>query len=331
MICFFGKSGKYLLNGILAAALIAAFLFCPAEKAEAAYPDKPVTMIVAYSPGGGTDTVARVIAKYVEPYLGQRLIIENKPGAGGQIGFTALAQTRPDGYKIGFINIPTIFMVKMLRQGVPYSMADFTPIANIQLDPVILAVKADSPFKNLNDLVEYAKKNPGKVNIGGDGPQSNNQLQLVIAQKKLGVNLNFVSYSGSGPAVTALLGGQVDAAVPSGSSIAQHIQAGRVRALCVFSEEPYDLLPDVPTASQAAGVKIPAAGAAMRGIAAPKGMDPEQIKVLEDAFSKVMKDEGFLEKAKEMGLPLKYMDSATFTETLKASEEEIEQYIDLLK
>lgn len=295
------------------------------------YPEKPVVMIVAYSPGGGTDTAARVLAKYVQPYLGQRLVIQNKPGAGGQIGFTTLAQARPDGYKIGFINVPSIFMVKMLRDDVPYAMSDFEPIGNIQLDPVLIVVKEDSTYKTFADFLSAVKNDPGRLNVGGDGPQSNNQLQMVVAEKRLGMDINWVSYNGSGPALTALLGGQVDAAAPSASSATTHIKNGRLRALAVFSDEPYEFLPEVPTIKTASGVEVPSIGASLRGIAAPKGIDPTQKKVLVEAFSKVMQDPEFIKKSEEMGLPLKYMDADKFAGFLENAETETKEFIELLK
>ncbi|WP_417784253.1 Bug family tripartite tricarboxylate transporter substrate binding protein [Terasakiella pusilla] len=304
----------------------------PSFQAEAAdYPKKPVAMIVAYSPGGGTDTAARVIAKYVQPHLGQRLVIQNKPGAGGQIGFTSLATAKNDGYKIGFINVPSIFMVKMLRDNVPYEMSDFEAIANIQLDPVVLTVKADSPYKTFQDFLEAAKKNPGQVNVGGDGPQSNNQLQVVVAEDKLGMDVNFVPFNGSGPAITATLGDQVVASVPSASSATSHIENGRLRALAVFADKRYKYLPDVPTIAEATGVAVPGIGASMRGVAVPKGMDTETKKIIEDAFANVMKDPKFLDYADKMGLPLHYMNGAEFDAYLANATKSVEAYIPLLK
>lgn len=319
------------LNIFFALLITVGFIGTPAALQAADYPKKPVAMIVAYSPGGGTDTAARVIAKYVEPYLNQRLIIENKPGAGGQIGFTALSRAKTDGYKIGFINVPSIFMVKMLRNGVPYDMSDFKPIANIQLDPVVLAVNNDSPYQTMDEFIAAVKKAPGKINVGGDGPQSNNQLQVVVAEDKLGLDVNFVSYNGSGPAITALLGKQVQAAVPSASSVMPHVKSGAVRVLAVFNADRYAHLSDVPTIDEVTGVIVPPVGASMRGIAAPKGMSNEQIKVLEDAFAKAMQDPGFLKKAEDMGLPLKYMGSQDFSKVLADAENDIKQYINLLK
>lgn len=329
------KSSKPSLNPslLIVFGLLALALTGPIgpDKARADYPKKPVTMVVAYSPGGGTDTAARVVAKFVQPYLGQRLVIQNKPGAGGQIGFTALANARSDGYKIGFINIPSIFMVKMLRENIPYEMTDFEPIANIQMDPVVLAVKSDSPYKTLGDFITAARRAPGKINVGGDGPQSNNQLQMIVAEKKLNIDVNFVSYNGSGPAITSLLGGQVHAAVPSASSATNHIKNGRLRALTVFSSDTYPYLPEVPTVKAASGVDVPGIGASMRGIAAPKGISPQQKAYLEKAFQQVLRDKGFLERAEKMGLPLKYMDADEFSRFLKQAEEETKGYIDLLK
>jgi tripartite-type tricarboxylate transporter receptor subunit TctC len=316
----------------IAALAVACGIAAAAGQAGAAgYPEKPLSMIVAFAPGGGTDVAARVIAEYVKPHLGQSIAVENKPGAGGQIGFTALAKSRPDGYTIGFLNVPSILLIKMLRPDATYKMADFTPIANIQLDPVLLTVKPDSPFKTMKEFVDHAKQNPGKLNVAGDGPQTNNHLQAVIMEKQLGIKVNFVSYNGSGPAITALLGGQVDAAVPSLSPAVPHVEGGRMRALALFDTERFPGLSSVPTAQEAAGVAVPPIGASMRGIAVPAGVPADRVKTLEDAFAKLATDPKFVAKAKEMGVPIKYLDSKKFQEFLGSAEKELAGYVDLLK
>lgn len=295
------------------------------------YPKKPVSMIVAYSPGGGTDTAARVIAKYVEPYLKQRLVITNRPGAGGQIGFTALSKARNNGYTLGFINVPSILLIKSLRDNVAYKMSDFEPIANIQLDPVVIAVNADSPYKNLKDFLAAAKKNPGKLNVGGDGPQSNNQLQVLVAEDKLGMDVNFVSFSGSGPAITATLGGQVDASVPSATAATSLFEDGRIRILAVFAPKRYEYFPDVPTVFEATGKKVANIGVGLRGIVAPKGISKAQKQFLQDAFAKTLRDKEFLKYAKKTKLPLQYMNPQEFSDYLKEAEENVKKNIHLLK
>lgn len=295
------------------------------------YPSKPIVLIVPYSPGGGTDIAARVIAKFVEPYLGQPIVVENKAGAGGQVGWSAFAKAKPDGYTIGFVNSPAILLVKALRDNVPFKISDFVPIANIQLDPGVIVVHPDSPLKTMNDFIEYAKKNPGKLNLGGDGPQSNYHLQAVVMEKQLGIKTNFVSYSGSGPTVTAILGKQLDAAISSISSAAQHIEAKRLHALALIDRDKFASLPSIPLIKEAIGVDISPIGASMRGIAVPKGVSEDKIKVLEEAFAKLMKDPKFLEKTKEMGVPLKYMNGKQFSEALDRDEKELVDYVNLLK
>ena len=295
------------------------------------YPSKPIVLIVPYSPGGGTDVAARVIAKYVEPYLGQSIVVENKAGAGGQVGWSALAKAKPDGYTIGFVNSPSILLIKALREDVPFKVTDFVPIANIQIDPGVIVVHPDSPFKTMNDFIEFAKKNPGKLNLGGDGPQSNYHLQAVVMEKQLGIKTNFVSYSGSGPAVTAILGNQLDAAIISISSAAQHIEAKRMRALALTDREKFASLPSIPLIKEAVGVDVSPIGASMRGIAVPKGVPEDKIKVLEEAFVKLMKDPKFLEKGNEMGVPLRYMNGKQFTEALDRDDKELADYVGLLK
>lgn len=308
---------------------VMAFLVSPAFAQN--YPAKPIVLIVPFSPGGGADVAARVIANYVQPHLGQAIVVENKPGASGQIGWAALAKAQPDGYTLGLVSSPSILLVKMLRENVPFQMSDFTYIANIQLDPAVIVVSPDSPFKTMNDLVEYAKKNPGKLNLGGDGPQSNYHLQTVVIEKQLGIKVNFISYSGSGPVIPALLGKQIDAGIPSVSSAAPQIEAKRLRALALVDTEKFASLPDIPLIKEATGASISPIGASMRGVIAPKGVSADKIKVLEDAFGKLMKDPKFLDKAKEMGVPLKYLNAKQFSEALLQDEKELAGYIHLLK
>ncbi len=252
-------------------------------------------------------------------------------GAGGQIGFSALAKANADGYEIGFINVPSIQLVKQLRDNVPYEMSDFAPIANIQLDPVVVAVNADSPYQSLGELLEAAKADPGALNIGADGPQSNNQLQLIVAEDALDVDFNFIAFDGSGPAIKATMGGELAASLPSASAAGSHVDGGRLRVLGVFADERSPLFPDVPTVSEAIGTKVPSVGASLRGIAAPVDISAEHKARLEQAFADVMADPEFIAHAETAGLPLKYMDAAAFEAYLQEADAALGKYIDLMK
>ncbi|WP_302807301.1 Bug family tripartite tricarboxylate transporter substrate binding protein [Cloacibacillus porcorum] len=291
----------------------------------ASFPTKPVLAVVPFSPGGGNDIVIRLVAKYMTPALGQSLVVENKPGAGGQIGWTALAKARPDGYTIGATSQPSMVLVKVLRQNVPFDLNDFKYICNFQIDPLVWVVNKDSKFKKASDVVEYAKKNPGKLNVAGDGPQSNVQLQHLVNSKALKMESNFVSYSGSGPALTALMGNQVDLALTTLSSAVSHIEAGRIVPLVMFYDDKIDGV-DIKSSKEVFKMDIPSAGTAMRGVATPKNTKPEDIAVLEKAFEEVTKNPEFREQAKSLGLIIKFIGSKESGKLVEESKKIVEEY-----
>ena len=308
-------------------ALIASLVAVMPPMASAAdYPTKPVVAIVPFSPGGGNDILLRLVAKYITPSLGEALIVENKPGAGGQVGWTTLSKSKADGYTIGATSLPSMILVKSLRENVPFALDDFHYICNFQVDPIIWVVHEESPFKTASDVVEFAKANPKQLNVAGDGPQSNVQLQHLVAAKLLEISSNFVSYSGSGPALTALLGKQVDLAATTLSSAIPHIEGGRLRPLVLFYSANMDALPGVPTAEEAFGVKIPSIGMALRGVAAPKDVSPEQIAKLEQAFKAVAESPEFLEQAQSLGLSIHFMGSEESTALVTETAAHDEQY-----
>lgn len=300
-------------------------------QAQAAYPSKPVVAIVPFSPGGGNDILLRLLSKYANQNLGQTLVVENKPGAGGQIGWTALARAKADGYTIGATSLPSMIIIKTLRPETPFELKDFRYICNVQIDPIIWVVKTDSRFKTAKDFAEAASNPQKKINVAGDGPQSNVQLQHLAAAKALNLSTNFISYSGSGPTVTALLGGQVEIAATTLSSAMTYIEAGKLKPLVVFNDEPISVIPDVPTASACFGKPIPSVGMAVRGLAAPKDISAENLQKLESAFRKICESKSFLDEAKSMGIIVKFMG---FKETEAAVEEaakQVDAFKDLLK
>ena len=314
---------------LFALALFVGFLsVCPAAFA-ADYPTKPLTMIVAYSAGGGSDLAARTVAQYMEKYLGQAVVVENRSGAGGQIGFTALAKARPDGYTIGMLNVPAMNMLAFLRPGSPYKTSDLAPIGNVILDPVVLAVGANSEFDTMKDFIDYAKANPDKIILGVDGPQTNAQLQPLIMQDAAGIKVKYVFYNGAAPALTAAIGGHTYGTTPGASEAVSYVQNGQLKVLAVFADERYPDLPDVPTFKEATGLDI-ANVPSNRGFGVPASVPAEIRQKLEDTLRKVVEDPEFVAKAYEIGLPLHFETAAVFAEKMKVLEKEIEQYREIL-
>ena len=306
--------------------LVLSLFVMPFPAVAAQYPSKAVVAIIPFGPGGGNDILIRLVAKYISPELnGQALVAENKPGAGGQIGWTALAKARPDGYTIGATSLPSMILVKSLREKVPFELNDFQYICNFQVDPIIWVVNKDSDLKTARDVMEFARKNPKKLNVAGDGPQSNVQLQHLIASKFLKMETNFVSYSGSGPALTALLGKQVDYAVTTLSSAIPHIEGGRIIPLVVFYDKKLPGV-DISTSKEVFGMDIPSAGTALRGVAAPKKMNPKDVAILEKAFKKVAQNPEFLAQAKALGLTIEFIGNKESNELVEESVKIVEEY-----
>lgn len=323
------RSGKKLTVFLCAFTLAAVAAVFSAAPAQAKYPDKAVLVVVPFSPGGGNDILLRLVAKHINEPLGQAMTVENKPGAGGQVGWTTLAKARPDGYTIGATSLPSMILIKSLRGNVPFELSDFKYICNFQVDPIIWVAQKDSKFADAKAMVEYAKANPKKLNVAGDGPQSNIQLQHLVASKFLGMETNFVPYSGSGPALTALMGGKVDIAVSTLSAAVSHIEGGRIVPMAIFYTERMDPIKNTPTARELFGKEIPSIGMALRGVAAPKGVSDEQIAVLETAFEKVSQSKDFLEQAKGLGLSINFMGSKDSTKLVEDSAKLVEQYKNL--
>ena len=280
----------------------------------AAYPEKPVEVIVAMQAGGGTDVAARTLFKFAEKYFGQNFAIINKPGASGEIGWTAISQAKPDGYTIGFINPPAFLMVPIQRKGCKYTLADFDLIANVVMDPGVIGVLPNSKFKNLKELMEEAKKEPNSVSIAYTGPGTSEALLISRLEKQEGAELNKVPFDGSAPGMVALMGKHVDAVAMNVSECHTYLYDGNLRLLGVGSPERDPAVPDVPTYKENGYDYIQVA---LRGVAAPKGMPAEALKALEEAIEKAINDPEFKQKAAELQMPLHYMNSAEYTKFLQ--------------
>ncbi|TAK43774.1 MAG: tripartite tricarboxylate transporter substrate binding protein, partial [Betaproteobacteria bacterium] len=227
----------------LAAALLA---FAPLVPAQDPYPTKPVTMIVPFPPGGVADIVGRPLAAVMEKTLKQPVVVVNRTGAGGAVGMAAVARAAPDGYTIlmGLSSISVFPVSDRINGKTPaYEMKDFAPIALVTADPTVLVVRADGPYKSLKHFVEAAKSNPGKINYSSAGVYSTLHVAMEIFAHAAGIKLFHVPYQGGGPAVTALLGGQVEALASGPAAAIGQIKGGKMRALASWSDKRLALLP----------------------------------------------------------------------------------------
>lgn len=318
-------------NVLTASALGAMTVGGSAAVAQDSFPDKSVLAIVPFGAGGGNDILLRLLAKHAGEVMKQTLVIENKPGAGGQIGWTSLAKSRPDGYTIGATSLPSMVLIKAMRPNTPFELSDFTYICNIQIDPIVWVVNADSPYTSGKAFVEAAAKAKQALNVAGDGPQSNVQLQHLAATKAVDVKTNFVPFNGSNAALTALMGGKVEMAASTLSAAQNYLDNGKLKALLVFSDEPIAALSGVPTASAELGKEIEPVGMAIRGIAAPKDVPADRIAKLESICQQTVESSGFQTEAEKLGLMIQYMDSKKAESTIQTSQAAVESLKELMK
>lgn len=288
----------------------AAVILASVASAQAEYPERPISMIVAYSAGGGTDIAARTLAPFIEKHLGggASIVVLNRPGAGGEIGFTELAQAEPDGYTIGFINTPNILTIPIQREA-RYSLDSFAPIANVIDDPGAFSLLPTSEIKTFDDLIAYAQANPGKVTYGSTGLGSDDHLAALEFERMTGVELKHIPFPGNADVRTAVLGGHIMMASMNISETIADVHEGALHALGQMSNERWAGAPEVPTFKEQ-GYDV--VMGSMRGIAAPAGVPAEVIERLEVALKAAVDDPEFQEKAAQQHLALAYTASAGY-------------------
>lgn len=220
---------------------------CPGLALAQQWPARPVTVTVPYPPGGNTDFLARITTEFLTRKFGQSFIADNRAGAGGTIAAMSAARVAPDGYSLFFASITQISLAPFLYRIRYDPIKDFQPIANVGGNPLVLTVSASSPFRTMGDLVQYAKKNPGKLNVGHAGTGSLSHLSAVMFMNRAGIEGTLIPYRGGGDAVVALLGGQTDLYSANISEIMGQIESGKLRFLAVSSLQPIPQLTGVPT------------------------------------------------------------------------------------
>ncbi len=289
--------------------LLAAALLTLAATGAAAqgFPTRPVTLIVPWPPGGSTDIAMRALAEATQKHLGQPIVVENRPGAGGTLGAVALLKAPPDGYTLTQIPLG-VFRVPHL-QPTPYNpLADFTYVIGISGYTFGVVVRADAPWKTWGELIAYAKANPDKVTYGTPGANTSLHITMEDIAFTQGIRWTHVPYKGNAENMAALLGGHIDVAADS-TGWGPQVDAGKMRLLVTWGPNRTKRWPNVPTLKEL-GFGI--VSNSPYGIAGPKGMDPQVVKILHDAFKKGMEDPVHLQALEKLDQELVYMSSEDY-------------------
>ena len=264
----------------------AVILTCAAMTAHAEYPEKPIRFIVPYAAGGTTDLVARVVGEKVGAKLGKTVIIENKPGAGGNIGMDAVAKAAPDGYTIGMGAISTNALNPHVYKSMSFDpRKDFTAISMLGSSTIVLQVTPSMPVKNVAELIEYLKKNPGTT-YGTAGVGTSMHLAGVLFAQSTGTNITHVAYKGSAPAINDMLGGHLQMMFENLPASLSHIQGGKLRALAVAGKSRSPSLPNVPTIAES-GISDYAVEPWF-GVYGPAGMPANIVQTLNRAYTEAL-------------------------------------------
>ena len=299
---------------------IAAVLLGIATLAQAAFPDKPIKIIVGFPPGGPLDTHARLLLDQLQKHLGQPVIIDYKPGAGGSIGANEVIKSPADGYTLLMANTGTMVINPFVyTKNIYQTLRDFTPIARTAQQPLALVVNNDVPVKSFAEFVAYAKKNPGKVNYGSAGNGGISHLVPEMLQDATGIQMVHVPYKGTAPAFTDLLGGQVQFMAESIPQVSQYLKAGKVRALAMTGKERNSAIPDVPTMAESGVKDFEVVG--FYGVLAPAKLPADVTAKLTDAFRKTLANEEVRTRMVTQGADPAFLDSAQFAAFLKTETE----------
>ena len=293
-------------------AALAALAFTAAAfgaHAQSDYPSHTITMVVPFPPGGVADITGRPVAEAMGRYLKQTVVVENRAGAGGGVGMQYVSRAKPDGYTI-LMALSSISIIpeadKVLGRDPMYQLNQLVPIARFTADPTVLAVRADSPYKSVKDLVEAARKSPGSIPYGSSGNYGTMHVPMEMLAASADVKLLHVPYTGGGPAVVALLGGNVDALSTGPSTVIQHVKAGKVRVLATWGDKRLGAMPDVPTLIEAGFNTTFFQWAALF---APAGTPEAVLAKLREASRAAAADPRFVSAMATVETPIQYLDA----------------------
>jgi len=281
-------------------------------QAQTGWPSKPISMIVPFPPGGVADTVARPVAEALSRELGQQVIVENRAGAGGATGIGAASRAAADGYTL-LMSLSSISILpeadKVLARKGQFTLDQFKPIARFTADPTVLVVRADAPWNTLAEFVADLKSQPGRFNYGSSGNYGTMHVPMEMLKASAGISITHIPYTGAGPAVLALLGGQVDALSTGPASVLGHIKGGKLKALAHWGSKPLASLPDVPSLSS---VGQPVTFAQWSALFVPAGTPDAIVQQLRAAARKAAADPAVVQTIGRAGSPIEYLDAPEF-------------------
>ena len=280
--------------------------------AQTDFPNRPVTMVVPFPPGGVADITARPVAEAMGRILGQAVVVENKAGAGGGVGMQHVARAKPDGYTV-LLALSSISIIpeadKVLGRDPMFQLSQLVPIARFTADPTVLAVRADAPWKSAAELLDAAKKAPGSIPYGSSGNYGTMHVPMEMLNASAGTKMLHVPFTGAGPAVVALLGGQVQALSTGPSSIMGHYKGGKVRVLASWGESRHPALPDVPTLKE---LGFDAQFSQWTGLFVPAGTPEPVVAKLREAARAAVEDATFKAALAKVETPVQYLDQPQF-------------------
>ena len=279
--------------------------------AQSDFPNHTVELLVPYQPGGGTDGLARTFADASRKHMAQSMVIINRPGAGGAIGWTEVINAKPDGYKLAVL---TVELLTLPHLGLAkFNYDDFQPIAQLNADPAAITVKADAPWNTVEEFLAAARKDPEGVRVGNSGNGSIWHLAAAALEDKTGAKFNHIPFQGAAPAVLALLGGHIEAVAVSPAEVTTHVQSGKLKMLMVMADQRVKGFEKVPTAKER-GIDLSIG--TWRGLGAPRNTPPEVMAKLREITAKTAAEPMMREAMEKQNLGYVYTDGAVFKETL---------------
>ncbi len=310
--------------GLLLLAVVFTLTLAPASQSRAAeYPDRTITLIIPYPPGGVTDLGARALAENMERYLKKPVVAVNRPGGSTTIGGNAVATAKPDGYTLGFFpssaSIPETYTY---FYEAPYSSKDLRPVSKVGIPVLTIAVKGDSPINSVKDLVEYARKNPG-AKIGIHGKSTQGYLVMKSIAKAENLNLIDVPFDGDTKIVPAILGGHVPAGTPAYPAVVSLIDAKQIKVLALLIEKRAEFAPNIPAIVEL-GYKF--ASGSYLGVFAPKGTPDDVVKKLNDVIGRITQEAQFRAKIHGMGTQVSFEETRNFEKSINQYKEALQVF-----